>query len=1171
MERRTVWIVDPDPVFRQEVEETLRTAGFQVRGLDGAPQGSPWEEHDTLLIAEHLLPIPETPVVTVALVAPDEAAARAEAPAEGDYLCVSRDRAWFPHLPVLLVEAQSRQDFAARVEVYERVLEHMEEGVVLQDDDGYFRFVNPSAARLLGYRPEDLIGRHHSEIDYPDDRALAATETAKRPQGIASQYETRVLRPDGSVIPVWVAAAPFFEDGKFGGQVCTLRDISREKSVQERFRAFHRVAVAAAGGPSDLGVVLSEIRNALRVLVKGVGEILFFVVDEEGNDLRPLVLEREHPHVRLYGRLLRLHLSEVSFPLAKLPAEWRERVPQGKPCISRDVVTLVRQAAGSRAARIVTHLPGLRAVMGLPLRSGGLLRGMIIATLEQEHVLQEELELAMSVANLLATALERNVLLKEARLRVFGLDRLFELTQAMATSVEPRELAETAARQIIQAISVQEVSISLWDREQDVLKLLVDFCYDQDSATFVPMLHEPEYALKDFPATREAMRRQRPLEILLSDADGDPDELAYMRQVGTKTLVILPMMHKGKCIGVVELEDSQREQRLNADQMSLAMTLVGQLTATLENARLFAETQRQAVQLRTASGIARQATAILDVEALLAQAVELIREQFDLYYVGIFLVDSTRRWAVLRAGTGEAGQKMLGMGHRLDVGGISMVGRCTARGRACVALDVGAEAVRFDNPVLPETRSELALPLVSRGRIIGAMTVQSSRPADFSQGDITVFQAVADQLANSLENARLHEEQARRLNELAALNAVAARLGRSLEPDEVLNAAMEAVIGVLGVNASAISLVNEQRNYLVLRAQRGLRYSHLGMSVPLGQGMSGHVVRTGQVLVTGDVSEDPRLAVADFGREQVQGMVLVPMHSRGKVVGVLSAMSHSPHEFTEREITLLQAIANQVGAAAENAQLFHAVREHALNLEEAYARLQEADQLKDELIQNVSHELRTPLTFVKGYVELLMAGDMGSLTEAQYTSLEVVSRKTDHLSKLVGEFITLETVNPQTLQRGLVRLDQLARAALEACRPAAVAAGITVHAEISEGLPPVFADASRVSQVFDNLLANAIKFSPDGGTVSVRLAQDGQWLRAEITDTGIGIPGDRIARVFERFYQVDGSARRRFGGAGLGLTIVKRIVEAHGGQIGVESVMGEGSTFYFTLPVVPEE
>ncbi len=196
------------------------------------------------------------------------------------------------------------------------------------------------------------------------------------------------------------------------------------------------------------------------------------------------------------------------------------------------------------------------------------------------------------------------------------------------------------------------------------------------------------------------------------------------------------------------------------------------LNAILEKERRRLEEQgqtleRRLAQIRTASEIARVITTILDPDELIEQVVNLVRDRFDLYYVGIFLVDERGEYAVLRAGTGEAGRKMLAEGHKLAIGGASMIGWSISNRKPRIALDVGEEAVRFANPHLPLTRTELALPLISHGEVLGAMTVQSERPAAFDEDDLAVLQSIVDNVATALHNARLYQETQRGLQTLA--------------------------------------------------------------------------------------------------------------------------------------------------------------------------------------------------------------------------------------------------------------------------------------------------------------------------------------------------------------------------------------------------------------------
>jgi PAS domain S-box-containing protein len=202
-----------------------------------------------------------------------------------------------------------------------------------------------------------------------------------------------------------------------------------------------------------------------------------------------------------------------------------------------------------------------------------------------------------------------------------------------------------------------------------------------------------------------------------------------------------------------------------------------------ERERLLADLERRSAQLQTAAEVSHAASGTLDLNKLIQQVVDLACERFDLYYAGLFLVDETNKWAVLRAGTGEAGQKMLAQGHKLEVGGTSMVGWCMANKQARIALDVGEEAVRFDNPLLPETRSELALPLVSRGQAIGALTIQSTHEAAFSEEDISVLQTMADQLANAIANAQLYDQAQREIAERKRAEEALARQARALDAE----------------------------------------------------------------------------------------------------------------------------------------------------------------------------------------------------------------------------------------------------------------------------------------------------------------------------------------------------------------------------------------------------
>jgi len=323
------------------------------------------------------------------------------------------------------------------------------------------------------------------------------------------------------------------------------------------------------------------------------------------------------------------------------------------------------------------------------------------------------------------------------------------------------------------------------------------------------------------------------------------------------------------------------------------------------------------------------------------------------------------------------------------------------------------------------------------------------------------------------------------------------------------------------------------------------------VAYPRPRGLTYTVARKGKAIIVNDVGRHPLYGPGYKRMWRLEAIAGLPLIHGRQVVGVFNIAFLKPHIIDEDDLRVLNLLANQAAIAIVNAQ--------------AYQEMQELDRLKDELIQNLSHELRTPLTFVKGYTELLLDGTLGSLSQEQQNALQIVRERTEGIVKMVSDILDLSTSRMQDLTLEDVNLGELADLAVQSGMPVAKRRGLRLETHIRE-YPIVRADRHRLTQVLDNLIGNALKFTPAGNAVIVGVEALEQEAHVWVQDEGIGIPADQLNKIFDRFYQVDGTIRRHHGGAGVGLALVRRIVETHGGRVWVESNEGEGSTFHVLLP-----
>lgn len=548
--------------------------------------------------------------------------------------------------------------------------------------------------------------------------------------------------------------------------------------------------------------------------------------------------------------------------------------------------------------------------------------------------------------------------------------------------------------------------------------------------------------------------------------------------------------------------------------------------------------------------------------------------------------------------------------------------------RPVIITDTTSDPRWLDLPSTQQIRCWLGVPLMVEDRVIGLLNLSKTTRAFYTDRDTDLVSAFAAQATIAIENARLYAEAQRQLYQQTALREAGAVISSSLDLESVLHHIADRMQGAL--NTSSINLYSftaaTKRAQLVARFEDpALLAESIASSPPpasstnkdgaqlakppkplqLGQAhdMTKDLVRIAQMLESGRAgvfyAEDPNLSLSEseymekFG---VKTMLIVPLRVGGQTNAYAELWDTVQHrEFGDDEIGLAQGIAQQAAIAilnarlyaqsqqeiadrklaeaalqAERASLAQRVEERTRELSLANAELARSSRLKDEFLASMSHELRTPLNAILGMSEAIQEGIYGDVDPDQDKPLKAIVDSGRHLLDLINEILDLSKIEAgkMDLSIGPVSVTAVVQASMQFVRQAAIKQQVSTSLDIAKNVTLLMADERRLKQMLVNLLSNAVKFTPEGGKVGLRVTGNPQEDSVTFTvwDTGIGIAEQDMNRLFRPFVQLDSSLTRRYTGTGLGLVLVYRMAEMHGGSVGLKSVVNQGSEFSFTLP-----
>ena len=817
----------------------------------------------------------------------------------------------------------------------------------------------------------------------------------------------------------------------------------------------------------------------------------------------------------------------------------------------------------------------IRSWIGVPLIAHDEVLGVLNLDSRTPNAYSEiDADLAFAFGQQAAAAVSNARRYDQALARANRLAALYQIGLAISRP-DVDEVMRLVHAQISELMVASTFFIGLYDAETEELHFR--FVYDQGQMV------EPFTRKVEGTVVGWVVEHRQSVVILDTERQQPPVPFVVYAGGMPRAVVIVPMIAGGQPVGVLSVQSYEPDAFSDEDVLVIE-AVASQTAVAIRNAQLFDETTRRLAALEALQKTSLSLTTAPDPAATLENIAQVALDLIGSDALCIAIADD--------AGAPQRQVRADRLAAVFQTGGPSEA--CAGDELPAIQERAAAEVIRTTEAlIIGDVRAHplfagddyagavAAFPMKRMGRVMGVFCAGYQSPRRFRDEDVRLLRLLADQAAIALENARNYQETQDRLRERTALYELAQQTTSSLELEAVLQRVVATLRQVFGTRGASIALVDEATNEVVIRSAVGIAQHWQEVArLKVGEGVSGKVVETGESIYVPDTYADPDFIFFD---RNVRSLMVVPLRAHDHVIGTLALDSDHPHAFTERHEHLLTIAAAQVAVAIENARLYEALRERAEmlqatneKLEAAYADLQALDRLRNEMVANVTHELRRPLTFLKGYIGLIRDGELGPVTPEQVEALNIINEKSDSVARLISDILTLERISPGTLQWGRHDLNELAARAVFTAQVSLVADGrnLTITHESPPGAVPIRVDRDRINQVIENLINNAVKYTPDGGAITVTVhppAPGEAFARLSVRDTGIGIPADELPHVFEKFFQVDPTAPYQQGGAGLGLAIVQRIVEAHDGRVWAESEVGSGSLFTFTVPVFDDD
>jgi signal transduction histidine kinase len=976
-----------------------------------------------------------------------------------------------------------------------------------------------------------------------------------------------------------------------GGKDATVKQLTSERDeALELLAAASEVLATISSSTEDLNSVLETmVAKAVAICEAEHGTLWL----REGESFRA---------VALHGGWKRWRDERARNPLVR-PGP---RTALGRVAATKKVVHIrdirEEQAYRDGDALFVTQaqLTGGRTFVSVPMLKNGELIGSIgLGRREVRAFTDKQIELVRNFAAQAVIAIENGRLLNELRQRT---NDLSQRTDDLSEALEQ----QTATSEVLKVISssrgeLMPVFNAMLENATRICDATFGILYRSSDEAFeaVALFGAPE-SLAEFLQRQGSFRPEagsgldqvaRTKQVVRkTDALMDPAPGASVTFGGARSLIAVPMLKEGALIGVLSIFRQQGEPFTNK-QIQLVENFAAQAVIAIENTRLLNELRQRTDDLSEALEQQTATSEVLEVisssagelesvfNIMLGNATRICEAKFGMLWqtegsgfrctgfhnVPPELIQERERDQIMYPGPDVPMGRLARTKQLQHIPDIRTEYSYTSGFPPFVALaDLGG------------ARTLVLVPMLKEDQLIGAIAIYRQEVRPFSAKQIELVTDFAAQAVIAIENTRLLNELRQRTGDLT--EALEQQTATS-EVLKVISSSPGDLIPIFDAVLQNATRLCDAKFGVLFRCDAEYFRFETSFNTPSAldeyqrqrgafksTGALGRVLRTKQVAHGADANA-PSVRLGGAVTH-----IAVPMLQDDKLIGAIVIYHQEARPFTEKQVALVQNFAAQAVIAIENSRLLNELRQRTVELEQKGRELTEASQHKSQFLANMSHELRTPLNAILGYTELIIDGIYGETPEKAQAVLKRVESNGRHLLGLINDVLDLSKIEAGQLKLSLAEysIKDIVNNVVSAVEPLATKKKLTFTADVPPDIPAAHGDEQKLTQVLLNLTGNAIKFT-DIGEVAIKVTTANGSYTVAIQDTGPGIAEGDQTKLFQQFQQADNSITKTKGGTGLGLAISKKIIELHGGSISVQSCVGQGSTFAFTLPIKVEQ